>query len=165
MKKSRVISLLVALAILGIAITSFARTGVVTTDSLKLRKGPSTDTEILQVLSVNDELEILGEEEGWYKVKVKDKTGYVASQYINVLEDKNTNNIGTNEGTNNNSGENTNTETPKTEEEKKNVLVAGEKVYITPLINSLVINTLNEEKEIEVISETNRMVLYKNRNN
>lgn len=167
MKKSIVISLLTVAMLLGTALYSFASTGKVTTDTLKLRKEASTDSTVIGLLSENDKVEILGEEYGWYKVKVGDKVGYVASQYISVLTDSKTNNENLNKD---NNEQNTNTETKPNEEnpgdvqgenannengEETKVLVAGQKIYITPLINALVLEELKEDKKIEVISEIN----------
>lgn len=171
MKKSIVISLLTVATLLCTAICSFASTGKVTTDTLRLRKEASTDSSTIALLSINDEVEILGEEYGWYKVKSGDKVGYVAAQYISILtnpnnsasENQNKDNnqeepkeeeTQTNNNENNNqNGENSNPEEETVPKETKKVLEAGEKLYITPLINSIVIDTLETEKEIEIVSE------------
>ncbi len=108
MKKSIVISLLTVMTLFCTAIYSFASTGIVTTDTLRIRIEPSTDSTILGLLSIDDEVEIIGEEEhGWYKIKYEDGTGYVAAQYINVRTQANQNNTNTslNEGTNEEPGE------------------------------------------------------------
>lgn len=165
MKKSIVISLLTAAILLGTALYSFASTGIVTTDTLRLRKEASTDSSTIALLSVNDKVEILEEEHGWYKVKSGDKVGYVAAQYINVLTDSNKNeNLNKDNNNNNNTNTNTNAENPESNQgentnntngEKLDVLVAGQKVYITPLINALVLEEIKEDKKIDIISEVN----------
>ncbi len=157
MKKSIVISLLTITTLFCTALCSFASTGKVTTDNLKIRKEPSTDSEILEYLSKDDKIEILGgEENGWYKIKFEDKTGYVAAQYVSILTENNE----INEDSNNQSGENEPSESqtpePETNENGEvSVLAKDEKIYITPVINALVLDTLKEEKQIEVISEIN----------
>lgn len=163
MKKSIVISLLTVATLCCTALYSFASTGIVTVDTLKLRKEASIESTIIALLSANDEVEIIGEEYGWYKVKSGEYTGYVASQYINVLTNSNGN---TNTNTNTESGnaskdnENQNTDTnidtannSGGELETVKVLAVNEKIYITPVINSLAIDEVKEEKQIEVISE------------
>ena len=60
MKKSIVISLLAVAIICCTALYSFASTGIVTTDTLRLRKGASTDASIIALLSMDDKVEILG---------------------------------------------------------------------------------------------------------
>ena len=171
MKKSIVISLLTIATLFCTALYSFASTGVVTTDTLRLRKEASTDSSTIALLSINDKVEILEDEQyGWYKVKSGNYVGYVAAQYINVLtdakkidkDDINKNDENTNVNANTENQEN-NQEAPKSDESQNEnsekatiqVLVAGKKMYITPVINSLVIDTLTEEKQVEVVSEVN----------
>lgn len=179
MKKSIVISLLTAACIIGTALCSFASTGIVTTDTLRLRKDASTNASIIALLSMDDKVEILEEKNGWYKVIAGDKEGYVSADYIKVLEEvnapeeteaeeetnnteeeqNNEENIENNENVENSENvENTESEeTTENQEEKVMVktLPAETKIYITPVINSLVINTIEEESKIEVSSEVN----------
>ena len=58
------------------------KVGYVNVDSVNLRKDKSTDSEKLDSLTKNAEVTILGEENGWYKVKVKDQIGYISKEYI-----------------------------------------------------------------------------------
>ena len=172
MKKSIVISLLTVTTLFCTALCSFASTGIVTTDTLRLRKEASTDSSTLALLSINDKVEILSEENGWYKVKSKEHVGYVAAQYINVLteanknEDNNSQNVENpstnaqleenNQNTNEQQENQNNENMDKKDVETITVLVSGEKIYITPIINSLVIETIkDEEKQIEIVSEIN----------
>ena len=105
MKKSIVISLLTVATLCCTALCSFASTGVVTTDTLKLRKEASTESTVIALLSVNDKVEIIGEEYGWYKVKVGENVGYVASQYINILTNKSQESENTSKDNENQEGE------------------------------------------------------------
>lgn len=171
MKKSIVISLLTAACIIGTALCSFASTGIVTTDTLRLRKDASTNASIIALLSIDDKVEILEEKNGWYKVIAGDKEGYVSADYIKVLEEtiapeeteaeeetNNTEETENNEESTENVDNNTqNTESTENQEQKVMVktLPAETKIYITPVINSLVIETLDEEIKIEVSSEVN----------
>ena len=61
MKKSIVISLLSATIIFCTALWSFASTGIVTTDTLRLREEATVDASIVALLSMSDEVEILEE--------------------------------------------------------------------------------------------------------
>ena len=170
MKKSIVISLLTVTTLFCTAICSLASTGKVTTDTLRVRKEPSTDSSTVALLSIGDEIEILEEANGWYKIKSGENVGYVAAQYINVLTNTNENieqvngdsqnGEETKENTNNEEQNNQNENTENNEENKEpketvSVLSSGEKIYITPLISSLVLNKLEEEKQIEIVSEIN----------
>lgn len=168
MKKSIVISLLTAACIIGTALCSFASTGIVTTDTLRLRKDASTNASIIALLSMDDKVEILEEKNGWYKVIAGDKEGYVSSDYIKVLEEVNTPEVTEAEEETNNTEENTDESTENvenneneeiTENQEEKVMVktlpAETKIYITPVINSLVIDTIEVESKIEVSSEVN----------
>ena len=72
MKKSIVISLLTVATLVCTALCSLASTGMVTTDTLRVRREASTDSSIIALLSINDKVEILGEENGWYKIQSGD---------------------------------------------------------------------------------------------
>ena len=58
------------------------KVGYVSTDGLRVRKRPSTDSEEIDSLSKNDEVQIIGQEGKWYKIDLDGKTGYVSSKYI-----------------------------------------------------------------------------------
>ena len=58
------------------------RIGYVSSDGLRVRKGPSTDTEEIHSLSKNSRVQIIGQEGKWYKIDIKGKIGYVSSKYI-----------------------------------------------------------------------------------
>ena len=56
--------------------------GYVKVEGLTVRKGPSTSTEAIDGLSKNDKVEITGETDGWYQIKLKGEVGYVSAKYI-----------------------------------------------------------------------------------
>ncbi len=64
------------------------RTGTVTTNGsrLNLRDGSSTEHNIIGQLPNGDTVSVVGEENGWYKVVVPEKSGYVSGQYLTVSE-------------------------------------------------------------------------------
>lgn len=153
MNKSIVISLLSVIILFCTTSYSFASTGVVTTDTLRLRKEASTDATILELLSMDDEVEILEESNGWYKVKANVNsvvyTGYVSADYIKVIEEtENQEEQNNTEEENEQNTENENVEMVKT-------LAEGTELYTTPTINALVLNKLNTEAQIQVVSEVN----------
>ena len=63
-------------------VTEINKTGYVSTDGLRVRKGPSTDTEEVTSLSKNDKVEIIGQTGKWYKIKLDGETAYVSAKYI-----------------------------------------------------------------------------------
>lgn len=56
--------------------------GYVNVESVNLREEKNTSSEVLDGITKNTEVTILGEEDGWYKVKVKNLTGYISKKYI-----------------------------------------------------------------------------------
>lgn len=62
--------------------TEINKTGYVSAEGLRVRKGPSTDTEEITSLSKNDQVEIIGQEGTWYKIKIDGEIGYISSKYI-----------------------------------------------------------------------------------
>ena len=68
--------------------TEIEQIGTVTTQGgrLNLRDGGSTDYNIIGQLACGDTVTVLSEENGWYKVIVHEKTGYVSGQYLTVSD-------------------------------------------------------------------------------
>ena len=68
--------------------TETEKIGTVTTQGgrLNLRDGGSTDYNIIGQLACGDTVTVIGEENGWYKVVVHEKTGYVCGQYLTVSD-------------------------------------------------------------------------------
>lgn len=56
--------------------------GYVNVEQANVREGPSVDYEHVITAKLNQELKILGEENGWYKVEVKDVTGYISKKLV-----------------------------------------------------------------------------------
>ena len=175
MKKRIIISLLCGLVICCIAVYSFATTGIVSTDTLRLRKSNSTDSSIITLLSIDEKVEILERtENGWYKVKYIDsKTnntyeGYVSGDYIKVNEEIKT--PPANPSEDNKTSDEENKKQPEedknipSEEEgtKENVeesttkmINKGEKIYKIPLINSNTISILENDVTVKIATELN----------
>lgn len=90
-------TVVILLLLLGISVISYGKTtGVITGETVKLRKEASLEAGLVALLSVDNKVEVLGEEGDWYQVKYQDKTGYVYKDYIKVngeLTDTNTNNV------------------------------------------------------------------------
>lgn len=54
---------------------------------LNLRKKPEADSRIITALKNGTEVTILAEEDGWYQVSYKNKTGYVNSAYLEIIDE------------------------------------------------------------------------------
>lgn len=87
MRNLKRISLITGIIILLLITYSCASTGKVTSSSVRVRETTSTNSKILTNLYRGDEVEVLEEISGWYKVKVNGKEGYIKSEYLSVTED------------------------------------------------------------------------------
>ena len=63
-------------------VKAISKIGYVSADGLIVRKEPTTSSEEIDSLSKNDKLEIIGETNGWYQIKLNTKTGYVSAKYV-----------------------------------------------------------------------------------
>lgn len=59
--------------------------GMITRDSVNLRSEPNTESKILAVLARYTALDVLGETNGWYNVRVGGATGYVRGDLMQVI--------------------------------------------------------------------------------
>lgn len=62
----------------------------VTADVLNVRTGPSTGNDIISKVQEGQVLQVIGEENGWFKVNVNGKTGYVSGDFVTTGENKGT---------------------------------------------------------------------------
>ncbi|MGL5312829.1 MAG: SH3 domain-containing protein [Peptostreptococcaceae bacterium] len=60
--------------------TSF--TGVITTSKLNVRSGPSTKYGVIGSLRRNNSVNVTGSSNGWYRVNVNGREGYISGQYV-----------------------------------------------------------------------------------
>lgn len=63
-------------------VTTLDKIGYVKTEGLRVRKGPSTDTEEITSFSKNHEVKIIGQTGNWYKIQLDGRIGYVSAKYI-----------------------------------------------------------------------------------
>ncbi len=60
------------------------RMAVVTTTTLYVRKEATTDSEVIGMVPIEDELLVLEELEGWAKVSVEEGDGYVSTEFVRL---------------------------------------------------------------------------------
>ncbi len=60
------------------------RIATVTTTTLKVRSGPSTDDEVLGLVPIEDELVVTEELDGWVKVSIEEGEGYVSLDFVEL---------------------------------------------------------------------------------
>lgn len=56
----------------------------VTTETLNVRKGPSTDTSKITTVSKDADLYVLEVLDGWIKIQLDNNEGYISSEYVNI---------------------------------------------------------------------------------
>ena len=59
--------------------------GKVTDEEVNMREEPTRSSKSYGVLNTGDILTVLGIENGWYKVRIGDKTGYMRSDYVEIF--------------------------------------------------------------------------------
>lgn len=87
MKKNKILKIFVAIVLLISLETSAiaATTGVVNTDTVRVRNKPSTsNSKIVTLVSIGDKITITGEDGDWYKVKVDGVVGYIRKDLLTV---------------------------------------------------------------------------------
>ena len=71
------------------------KTGVVTASKgLNVRKEANTSSQIVGILNSGESVEILGEENGFYKINYKGQEAYASKNYINIFDGNSTVNPG-----------------------------------------------------------------------
>ena len=89
-KKTKVVITIVALC-LGLFLVgtkAYATTGKAINETTRIRKKANTTSEVVAVMTKGEKIEVLSEEDGWYKVKYKEGnntiTGYVRNDLLDV---------------------------------------------------------------------------------
>lgn len=141
-----IIAILITLMIMFSA-NIYADTATVNTETLNLRKEASTSSSIVELLNMNTELEIIEESGDWYKVNHGNNTGYVKKEYVKVKET-------TENNTNPTTEEVSNTVTEETT--GKSIIKVKSKLRLIPSINANIIENIEANEEITIISKTNK---------
>lgn len=185
MKSKMNIKSIVIMATIGIISLFFINmslavsTGKISVETANLRETADENAKILELLSINDEVEIIEKTGNWYKVKAKGMTGYLRQDLIKVNEQEQPNNTTNNETATNQETqapvENTveptekpkeNTQNNQTEqkvEEKdielgKQKMAEDTKLKIVPVINATDTIEVKKEEEVNVIEIMNGWV-------
>lgn len=141
-----IIAILITLMIM-FSVNIYADTATVNTETLNLRKEASTSSSIVELLNMNTELEIIEESGDWYKVNHGNNTGYVKKEYVKVKET-------TENNTNPTTEEVSNTVTEETT--GKSIIKVKSKLRLIPSINANIIENIEANEEITIISKTNK---------
>lgn len=76
------LALTLVFVLIGFAPAGAESYGVVTSDSLRLRALPTTESRSMGAFSTGTSVELRGYVDGWYWVRVGDDTGYMSAQYV-----------------------------------------------------------------------------------
>lgn len=166
MKSKMNIKSIVIMAIIGMISLFFinmslaANTGKVTVETANLREKPDENAKILELLSLNQEVEVIEKTGDWYQVKVKGMTGYLRQDLISVNgeETKNDDTSG-NETIETVAGREENAQTTQAEEQEiklgKNKMAEDTKLKIVPVINATDTIEVKKGEEVNVIEIIN----------
>ena len=150
--KSIFIMAIISLAsLLFINISLAANTGTINVDVANLRETADAESTILEQITLNQEVEIVGEEGDWYQVTYNHITGYVSKELVTV----NSNPEPTNE--NNQTSENDTEENNETVDNATEEITTGEykvsedtRLKLIPSINATDVIELKKDETVTV---------------
>lgn len=131
--------------------------GTITEITVNVREKASTDSKRVMYVTQDDKVEVLAKEGSWYKIKAKNKTGYVYSKYIKVDDSK------LEQAKEDNSEEPVEEKNIKKEDNQdvtedtqgKLIIKKGTQIRIIPNISSSTIETVEEEMFVTIIEQMN----------
>ena len=144
-KKAKIGLIILAFIILTISTKVYATNGKANQETVRMRKEASTESSVVTLISLDEEVEVLSEEGEWYKIKYKTYTGYVRKDMLDVdgkIE----------------IAQNTNSENTTSSEEIKDKIEIGYTgtiaskldLKLVPSITSSNINTIEENSKITI---------------
>lgn len=144
-KKAKIGLIILAFIILTISTKVYATNGKANQETVRMRKEASTESSVVTLISLDEEVEVLSEEGEWYKIKYKTYTGYVRKDMLNVDGKTET-------------AQNTNSENITSSEEIKDKIEIGYigtiasklDLKLVPSITSSNINTIEENSKITI---------------
>ena len=184
MKSKKNIKSILIMTVIGIVSLFFinmslaANTAKVNVETANLREEANENSKILELLSLNEEIEVLEKDGNWYKVKAKGITGYLRQDLIKINQEiseneaentsiENQNNVESNNTQEENTVEGQNVETTSDLEESKEKedielgkqkIAEDTKLKIVPAINATNIIEVKKDEEVEVTEIINGWV-------
>lgn len=142
-KKAKIGLIILAFIILTISTKVYATNGKANQETVRMREEASTESSVVTLISLDEEVEVLSEEGEWYKIKYKTYTGYVRKDMLDVDGKTET-------------AQNTNSENTTSSEEIKDKIEIGYTgtialkldLKLVPSITSSNINTIEENSKI-----------------
>ena len=144
-KKAKIGLIILAVIILTISTKVYATNGKANQETVRIRKEASTESSVVTLISLDEEVEVLSEEGEWYKIKYQTYTGYVRKDMLDVDGKTET-------------AQNTNSENTTSSEEIKDKIEIGYTgtiaskldLKLVPSITSSNINTIEENSKITI---------------
>lgn len=137
----------------------FAVEGIITEITVNVRKEASTDSKKVMYVTQDDKVEVLEKVGDWYKIKAKNKTGYVFGEYIkvddNLLSSEKDNEQTENQTTEKEEKIEEQIEEVTTDVPNKLIVKSETQIRIVPNISSSVIYKASKDTEINIIEQTN----------
>lgn len=142
-------------------VISNANVGTINTDAVRIRREPTTNSDVIVIAYKNEEVEIIEKANEWYKVKYGIYTGYVRNDLLNVVENTVTNsnaeqNVETKPEVENtgNTNNNANVEV----QEIQYVVKDTTNIKILPSISSSNITSIEKGTKINIVKRMNNWV-------
>ena len=148
-------------SVLFINMSFAANTAKVIVETANLREEPNSDSKILELASLGEEVEVLEKTGDWYKVKYKNITEYLRNDLIEVTQEVSTVNENTNTSSEVVDDQTSNQQTAEEEQQQEENQLGTYKMQketmlkITPLINALDIQILKVDEQLQVTNILN----------
>ena len=132
-----------------------ATTGKINVETARLRREANANSEIVELISLNEEVEILQQAGEWYQIKYKDVTGYLRNDLVTVNENTGENVTNTNATSTENQESNQVENEVPTDMYGKKRIVEDTKLKIVPAINATDIVEVKTDEEVTVTEVIN----------
>ncbi|MGN1330050.1 MAG: SH3 domain-containing protein [Clostridia bacterium] len=151
-QKIALVLIIILAIILGLTYTTFAVTGKITVETVRVREEATTESKTLVMGNLGEEVEVLGQEGDWYKVKYNEQEGYIYKDYVETTEPveetpETTENPQTKPDTTTTEETNTSVAT-----ELGNTLNKDSSAYLLPNYTSTKIAELKQSEQVKIIS-------------
>lgn len=111
----------------------------VTADVLRVRTEPNSSSSVMGRVYEGQKLQVIGEENGWYKINLNGKTGYVSSEFVS--------------GGSTSSGSSNNDTTIQSASGNYTVNVSSLRVRTGPSTSHTVLGSLHKGQVVQVVGE------------
>ena len=161
----KILAIIVILILILLVHTNISKAATVeiTTETLNLRKEPSTEADIVAQISIGDECELLGEDGDWYQVQYGEYTGYISKEYAKVVGGEDNTSTGNNTSDNNeNTGNENNTTEVNTSNNENNTQSNSNGEAVNSEDNTLNDDKANEPDNTDTNNQSNDSETAKN---